>query len=859
MPQNTWRDRLYTPTLVTKLGNDYFLVDCWHNRILYSQTLDHPLSEWQTLAEDIRGGHTISSDGSLYLVDDTEHGSLRTFMKKEGGFQELQRIVAKGTRPHFTAYCPEKQCFLALLSSGNHLLRLQKQANGHLAITEDFQVPGAENEYIRSFTFIDGYIYLVSGGGFIRKVVYRQNFRLVENIPIPPEFAGMNGLTKLGNFFYLTTYTRDGKIAPRFVRTRDLRGISRGDYEDLYKTFGFKGVPYFISSFDGRHYVTEIDTASGFTSFALQGDKIVDIKAHCRYSGALPASLYRKAGGGAVLYADAYDGPDVAEKKQDATVFIIGKARLDLSCYTGKDTYSDGAIEDELLLAARKGKLQELMEADNRWPVLYHATPDRENLLGWLPIDKNARVLEIGSGCGALTGLLCRKAAQVETVEISPRRAEIAAYRWHEAENLTIHVGNLAEIPFEKKFDLITLIGVLEYAPSFTHTARPCEDFLASIKRLLAPGGKLVIAIENRLGLKYWSGAPEDHTSRRFDGITGYQGVSHVRTFSKKELTEMLTSCGLAGLSWYYPYPDYKLPLCLHSPRLLPTAADFANNPNLSYDQSRWELFPEKEVFAQLLPAGLYEEMANSFLVICSETEIDESKLPLAIHCSFRRKRDYHLYTEIWEENGQKAVRKIASTPAQKKHLQAIAANCRLLSAAYGAEHVAQARLLSEELLEMEYIEGRTLADYMRESLKTGDREKFLHYLDFYKENILRGEEGTTALQEPLDPHAEDRAYDIDVNFENVIFVGDKFMVYDYEWMFPKVSKKYVLWRNLAVFRERNMPLIKKATLDFSSFWQMTGFSLEDINLYASEERRFQLAVSDIYANNYVKTRYQIH
>ena len=36
--------------------------------------------------------------------------------------------------------------------------------------------------------------------------------------------------------------------------------------------------------------------------------------------------------------------------------------------------------------------------------------------------------------------------------------------------------------------------------------------FLIKIKQLLKPDGKLLIAIENQYGLKYWCGALEDHT-----------------------------------------------------------------------------------------------------------------------------------------------------------------------------------------------------------------------------------------------------------------------------------------------------------------------------------------------------------
>ncbi|MCI6284320.1 bifunctional 2-polyprenyl-6-hydroxyphenol methylase/3-demethylubiquinol 3-O-methyltransferase UbiG [Selenomonas sp.] len=202
--------------------------------------------------------------------------------------------------------------------------------------------------------------------------------------------------------------------------------------------------------------------------------------------------------------------------------YCIGKVTLDASQDRSCDQYSDGSIEDELLAAARAGRWDEMLHEDERWPVLYHFSEERQNILSWLPLTKEDAVLEIGCGCGAVTGTLCRKAGRVDAVEISPRRAEIAAYRNQSCGNLTIYVGNLNDLALGRKYDVVTLIGVLEYAGTFTHTAQPYHDFLAQCRSFLKPGGRLVIAIENRLGMKYWSGAHEDHTGRRFDGILDY-------------------------------------------------------------------------------------------------------------------------------------------------------------------------------------------------------------------------------------------------------------------------------------------------------------------------------------------------
>ena len=37
---------LSVPTQITKIGEDYFLVDCYHDQILTSTSLDAPLEEW---------------------------------------------------------------------------------------------------------------------------------------------------------------------------------------------------------------------------------------------------------------------------------------------------------------------------------------------------------------------------------------------------------------------------------------------------------------------------------------------------------------------------------------------------------------------------------------------------------------------------------------------------------------------------------------------------------------------------------------------------------------------------------------------------------------------------------------------
>jgi len=294
----------------------------------------------------------------------------------------------------------------------------------------------------------------------------------------------------------------------------------------------------------------------------------------------------------------------------------IGNVVLNYQFYKGNDEYSDGDIEDVLLdLVENQDDIIEILKNDDRWPILYHLSPVRQNILEWYPFKKDANILEVGSGCGAITGVLCRKAKTVTCNDLSKRRSLINANRNKEFDNLEIMVGNFNDIIFEQKFDYITLIGVLEYANYYTEGENPFEVFLQKIKKLLNPGGKILIAIENKFGLKYWAGAREDHTGEYFDGLKGYQGTeSQVRTFAKNELEEIVKGAGFTEAIFYYPFPDYKFPKQIFSDDNLPKAEDLIY-PRETFDNSRMHLFDETTVFGELVKAEQFPFFSNSFFV----------------------------------------------------------------------------------------------------------------------------------------------------------------------------------------------------------------------------------------------------
>ena len=106
----------------------------------------------------------------------------------------------------------------------------------------------------------------------------------------------------------------------------------------------------------------------------------------------------------------------------------IGKVFLDTTYYPGEDLYSDGAIEDEMLSIAQNYMPEEfnrVIAERESWPILYHFSHIRENILSWVPFKGDEKVLEVGAGCGAVTGALCRKAGAAS----APRLLRLSVFR----------------------------------------------------------------------------------------------------------------------------------------------------------------------------------------------------------------------------------------------------------------------------------------------------------------------------------------------------------------------------------------------------------------------------------------------
>lgn len=297
----------------------------------------------------------------------------------------------------------------------------------------------------------------------------------------------------------------------------------------------------------------------------------------------------------------------------------IGNVILNLNYYKGEDLYCDGEVENELLEIVKKyskSDFDKIIYERSSWEIMYHLSEMRENIVRWFEFDDNTSVLEIGSGCGAVTGALAEHSKKVTCIELSKKRSLINGWRNREYENVEIIVGNFQDIEpnINEKYDVVTLIGVLEYAESYISSENPYVEFLKIAGKHLNDDGKILIGIENKLGMKYWAGCKEDHVSRYYESIEGYTNSSGVKTFGKTELEDMFKNAGFTKCKFYYPYPDYKFAEIIYTDERLPAVGELGNNLR-NFDNNRIITFDENKVFDTVISNGLFQYYSNSFLV----------------------------------------------------------------------------------------------------------------------------------------------------------------------------------------------------------------------------------------------------
>ncbi|WP_243047651.1 glycosyltransferase [Dyella sp. RRB7] len=409
--------------------------------------------------------------------------------------------------------------------------------------------------------------------------------------------------------------------------------------------------------------------------------------------------------------------------------FIRNDAGVWQSPHAKPFNYSDGDATEERMYRIVAGASNtdvyssELVSQINDWPSEYHFSPRRANVIRLLDLDASHRVLELGCGCGAITKALAETGCRVDAIEGSPRRARVAASRVRNHPNAAVYHSNFQDVALEPVYDLVTLIGVLEYSPVYLDAPDPFVACLQIALSALKPGGTLLVAIENRMGLKYFAGISEDHFNRPYYGIEGRYGKQQTTTYGRQGLERKLRAAGFGNVSFYFPFPDYKLPEALVSEQALDEDGFRPDDllqglDHRDYNHTGRAQFNLDMTLQSLHEEGLLGDMANSFLVLATRHDPSPLTRPelLAQKYSDARRPGLNCVTDFIKDRDGIAVIK---QPINREVL-----------ALRGIEHV---------FTQERYQTGRSLSTLMRRAAVTGRTAELVELLNLWSDMLRAG------------------------------------------------------------------------------------------------------------------------
>jgi len=231
----------------------------------------------------------------------------------------------------------------------------------------------------------------------------------------------------------------------------------------------------------------------------------------------------------------------------------------------------------EAMLTSSNPKIKDL--------YLFTDCPSRADGSFYLSLTRESSVLDLGSGLGSYTFALSPRVKEIMAADTNFESLRFISLRARQdgRKNITaaqIEPLDYGRLPFaDKSFDAVIMNGVLEWVGAFLKRGDPLkiqQKCLTEVRRTLKPGGEVWIGIENRFGLRYFMGTPDDHLTYyskekktaytsllpRFiaSWITSRRLGRPYRTYTHSlwGLKRLLRRAGFAEMEFFFPEDDYR-------------------------------------------------------------------------------------------------------------------------------------------------------------------------------------------------------------------------------------------------------------------------------------------------------------
>ena len=395
------------------------------------------------------------------------------------------------------------------------------------------------------------------------------------------------------------------------------------------------------------------------------------------------------------------------------------------------------------------------------------------------------------------------------------------------------------ECPNQKRYDYIVITAALEQ----TRDMGEATEILREARQQLRAGGKLMLGLNNRLGIRYFCGDRDPYTGRNFDGIEGYvradASVYDRRTgrlYAKAEIRQMLEEAGFGRHKFYSVFPVLERPQILFAEDYMPVEKlDIRIFPQ--YHCTDTVFLEEEMLYDTLLQNGMFHSMANAFWIECPLAGEPVSAEQITV--SMDRGRTNAMFTIISRDGYVEKKPAYAEGMYKLKELMENTADL----AKHGVPMVPVE--VHNNVCVMPYVKERSALEYLRE-LSCRDRARFLQELDRYWDIILHSSEHvpyeeidwenyapgweTKAADDPLKCQWKKLAYGtqeerdsigvilrrgyIDLIPLNAFYDGQDYLFYDQEMYVENLPAKTIMHRTLITIYMGNWELSRTLPME---------------------------------------------
>ena len=260
------RLRLNTPTHFTYINGQFFIVDCWNNRIIYKK--NGKFAKWKKII-NLNKPHRIRFDENTYYNCDTDNNKIIKFDIELKNEKVLETILLE--RPHDIQVYNNNLYIVDCCQGTSRVICYNLLTRNSKII---FEIKGV---YARSIKIIDKYLFLsCSSSGEIIRIELTKEYSAkkycenkdglhlscmtmheqvnhIEQRFIPNDVDYYDGYFYMTNYFYQNSKNK-------FIRFKTFEKLENNEFEDL--SYLTKGVPYYLEVIGNDLYMGEIDNYS---------------------------------------------------------------------------------------------------------------------------------------------------------------------------------------------------------------------------------------------------------------------------------------------------------------------------------------------------------------------------------------------------------------------------------------------------------------------------------------------------------------------------------------------------------------------------------------------------------------------